>query len=82
MYHSDANFDRYGISVSDLARIMNNARDKGIQVHFILIASFGQEASDIASQLPVGQAHICHESTDLPAVFRNILTSSGGAFEV
>jgi len=30
----------------------------------------------------VGQAHICHESTDLPAVFRNILTSSGGAFEV
>ena len=79
---SDANFERYGISVGELSRIMSRAKDKGIQIHFILIASFGHEAQEIAAHLPIGQAHICHESTDLPAVFRNILTSTGGAFEI
>eukprot|EP01034_Spumella_vulgaris_P025897 gene25897-32404_t len=59
---SDANFERYGINVADLARIMTRAKDRGIHVHFILIASFGPEAADIAAQLPAGQAHICHES--------------------
>eukprot|EP00428_Durinskia_dybowskii_P062357 CAMPEP_0170375242 /NCGR_PEP_ID=MMETSP0117_2-20130122/11058_1 /TAXON_ID=400756 /ORGANISM="Durinskia baltica, Strain CSIRO CS-38" /LENGTH=1559 /DNA_ID=CAMNT_0010630307 /DNA_START=124 /DNA_END=4803 /DNA_ORIENTATION=+ len=71
---SDANFDRYGISPVDLSRIMRQS-DK-VKVHMVLIASLGSEAEDVARQLPLGYAHLCSESSDLPAILRKILVSS------
>lgn len=77
---SDANFDRYGISPRYLAELMT--KEPRVQVHFILIASLDDEAGRIAKALPTGRVHLCFESTDLPSVFRSILTSTGGALDV
>jgi len=76
---SDANFERYGISASDIRRTM--LKDPRVQVHFILIASLGDEAERFATALPAGRVHMCYESTDLPSIFKRILTSYGGALD-
>lgn len=75
---SDANFQRYNINPKKLADIMTS--DSRVKVHFILIASLDCEANDIVQALPQGHGHICFESTDLPQVFRKIL--SEGAFDL
>jgi hypothetical protein len=51
------------------------------QVHFILIATLGDEAERLAASLPGGRLHMCYESADLPAIFKKILTSYGGALD-
>jgi hypothetical protein len=71
---SDANFERYGIQPADLSRIMR--KSEKVKVHMILIASLGDEAEEVARQLPLGYAHLCSESSDLPAILRKILVSS------
>ena len=50
-------------------------------MHLILIASMGDEAINIVNKLPRGRIHLCYESTNLPSVFKAVLTSSGGAFD-
>ena len=72
---SDANFRRYGINPWDVTRAMQ--ADPRVQVHMILIASLGDEAEQVAKSLPLGQAHLCTESSDLPAILKRILTSFG-----
>ena len=69
---SDANFDRYNIDPIKLAQLMKV--DRRVKVHFILIASKDDEAKEIAKALPTGHGHLCFESTDLPGVFRKILS--------
>ena len=69
---SDANFDRYNIDPNKLAKLMK--MNPKVKVHFILIASLDDEAREIAKILPMGHGHLCFESTDLPAVFRKILS--------
>jgi hypothetical protein len=71
---SDANFYRYGIEPKDLSRLMR--KSEKVKVHMILIASLGDEAEEVARQLPLGYAHLCSESSDLPAILRKILVSS------
>lgn len=71
---SDANFHRYGIEPADLSRVMR--KSDRVKVHMILIASLGDEAEEVAKQLPLGYAHLCSESADLPAILRKILVSS------
>lgn len=71
---SDANFDRYGIDPADVSRIMRKS-DK-VKVHMILIASLRDEAENVAKALPLGSAHLCSESSDLPSILRRILVSS------
>lgn len=77
---SDANFERYGISPRHLAKVMT--KDDRVKVHLILIASLYDEANRIAKALPSGRVHLCYESTSLPAIFKSILASYGGAFDV
>ena len=43
----------------------------------ILIAGLGDEAERVAAALPLGYAHLCTESADLPAILKKILTSFG-----
>lgn len=69
---SDANFDRYNIDPHKLAKLMKI--NPKVKVHFILIASLDDEAKEIVKALPMGHGHLCFESTDLPAVFRKILS--------
>ena len=71
---SDANFERYGIHPSDLSRIMR--RSDRVKVHMVLIASLGDEAEQVAKALPLGYAHLCSESSDLPVILRKILEAS------
>jgi hypothetical protein len=71
---SDANFERYGIDPADVSRIMRKS-DK-VKVHIILIASLRDEAENVARALPLGYAHLCSESSDLPSILRRILVSS------
>lgn len=75
---SDANFERYGISPAKLTKIMK--MEPRVKVHFILIASLDDEAKEILEALPRGHCHLCFESTDLPSVFRKILSED--AFEL
>ncbi len=42
----------------------------------ILIASLRDEAESVARALPLGYAHLCSESSDLPSILRSILVSS------
>lgn len=71
---SDANFDRYGIDPADVSKVMRKS-DK-VKVHMILIAGLRDEAESVARALPLGYAHLCNESSDLPAILRRILVSS------
>lgn len=71
---SDANFNRYDIDPADVSRIMRKS-DK-VKVHMILIASLRDEAESVARALPLGYAHLCSESSDLPSILRSILVSS------
>ena len=45
-----------------------------VRVHVVLVASLRDEAASVAAQLPVGRAHLCLESADLPAIVKRILT--------
>jgi len=69
---SDANFDRYDISVSDIKKSMISQDDR-INSFMIMIASIEEEANKIVKSLPVGSAHTCFNSNDLAVVFKNIL---------
>lgn len=71
---SDANFDRYGIDPADVSKVMRKS-DK-VKVHMVLIAGLRDEAESVARALPLGYAHLCNESADLPAILRRILVSS------
>lgn len=71
---SDANFERYDIDPADVSRLMRKS-DK-VKVHMILIASLRDEAEQVAKALPLGYAHLCSESSDLPSILRSILVSS------
>jgi hypothetical protein len=52
--------------------ISNDPYDR-IKSHMILIASLEEEATRIIKALPIGSAHTCFNSNDLPKVFKNIL---------
>ena len=69
---SDANFERYDISVSAIKKAMNS-NDHRINSFLILIASMEEEANRIVKELPVNTAHTCFNSNDLPILFKNIL---------
>ena len=51
-------------------------------MHFIFIATLGDEAERLMESLPRGKVHMCYESTDLPNIFKKILTAYGGALHV
>jgi hypothetical protein len=71
---SDANFDRYDIQVDTIKNAMeSNDPYVRIKSHMILIASLEEEAARIIKALPIGSAHTCFNSNDLPKVFKNIL---------
>jgi von Willebrand factor A domain-containing protein 8 len=78
---SDANLERYGIRPRDLSQAMQTRTDKSAihsKAYCIFIASLGDEAESIKRELPVGRAFVCMDSSELPAIVRNILSTEIG----
>jgi von Willebrand factor A domain-containing protein 8 len=72
---SDANLARYGIDPRQLGNVIEAGTTRGVKAYAIFIASFGEEAQDIKNSLPAGRGHLCMETSDLPRIVRDILTS-------
>ena len=71
---TDANFGRYRISSEEVSRTMRKSHY--VNTHMVQVAGLRDEAEEFARKLPVGRAHICKASSDLPSILRQILTSS------
>ena len=71
---TDANFGRYRISSEEVSRTMR--KSPYVNAHMVMIAGLRDEAEEFARELPIGKAHICKASSDLPSILRQILTSS------
>jgi hypothetical protein len=69
---SDANLDRYGISADDLSPLQSH----NVHAHLIFIGSLGNEAAELASQIPNKRAQVCFESSRLPLILKKIVTSA------
>jgi von Willebrand factor A domain-containing protein 8 len=72
---SDANLARYGIDPRQLGNVIEAGTKRGVNAHVIFIASFGEEAEEIKRSLPVGRGYLCMDTSDLPRIVRDILTS-------
>jgi len=69
---SDANLERYDITVDDLAPL----QAKNVHAHLIFIGSLGDEASELASCIPNERAQVCFQSSDLPLIMKKIVTNA------
>ncbi len=69
---SDANLERYGISVDDLAPLQS----PNVHAHLIFIGSLGNEAKEIASRIPNKRAQVCLQSSELPLIIKKIVTNA------
>lgn len=72
---SDANLARYGIDPGQLGKAIGSGSQRRVNAYIIFIASFGEEANVIKRSLPIGTGHICMETSELPRIVRDILTS-------
>lgn len=73
---SDANLARYGIKPRELGRVLEAGEENHVKAFCIFIASFGEEAEEIKRSLPMGRGHVCMQTSDLPKIVREILTSN------
>lgn len=71
---SDANFDRYGISPSNFAKILNRSND--VAAFAIFIGSLGDQADRLAKKLPSGKGFVCMDTKKIPEVLKTIFTST------
>ena len=72
MIISDANLNRYGISVDDLAPLQS----QNVHAHLIFVGSLGDEAADLAKRIPNKRAQVCLESSELPLIIKKICTNA------
>ena len=71
---SDANFDRYGISPSAFAKILN--RNDEVNAYAIFIGSLGDQAERLTKKLPAGKAFVCLDTKKIPEILKTIFTST------
>lgn len=69
---SDANLKRYRIEPEQVSALLQR---NDVHAHLVLIGSMGDEASDLAKQIPNGRAQVCSDSEELPLLMKNILAS-------
>ena len=69
---SDANLKRYRIEPEQVSALLQRS---DVHAHLVLIGSMGDEASDLAKQIPNGRAQVCSDSEELPLLMKNILAS-------
>ena len=69
---SDANLERYNITVDDLAPL----QDHNVHAHLIFIGSLGDEAAELASCIPNDRAQVCFQSSQLPLIMKKVVTTA------
>lgn len=69
---SDANLKRYRIEPEQVASLLQR---NDVHAHLVLIGSMGEEASELANEIPNGRAQVCSDSEELPLLMKNILAS-------
>ena len=69
---SDANLDRYDITVDDLSPL----QAKDVHAHLIFIGSLGDEAAELAERIPNERAQVCSHSSELPLIIKKIVTNA------
>lgn len=69
---SDANLKRYRIEPDQVSALL---RQSDVHAHLVLIGSMGDEAYDLADEIPNGRAQVCSDSEELPLLMKNILSS-------
>ncbi|KAL7546025.1 hypothetical protein ACHAWF_009370 [Thalassiosira exigua] len=69
---SDANLERYHITVDDLAPL----QDPHVHAHLVFIASLDDEADELASRIPNERAQVCFQSSQLPLTIKKIVTNA------
>jgi hypothetical protein len=72
---SDANFDRYGISPTNFAKVLNRKSEQ-VEAFAIFIGSLGNQADQLAKKLPAGKAFVCLDTKKIPEVLKTIFTST------
>jgi hypothetical protein len=69
---SDANLERYHITIDDLAPLQS----PNVHAHLIFIGSLGDEAAKLASTIPNKRAQVCFQSSQLPLILKKIVTNA------
>lgn len=66
---SDAALGRYGTDPDDLARIVSDSEQDGVDVFYLFIAE--ESASKwLTEALPPGRGVVCSDPADLPTAFK------------
>jgi len=73
---SDANLRRYGMNGGMLSRVLDDKMglEQDVSCKVIMIASLGDEASDIKESCGSGKAFVAQSTSDLPRIMREILS--------
>lgn len=71
---SDANLSRHGVSPVELGKSIT--QDPTVNAFALFIASFGDEAENLQKSLPLGKAYVTYDTSAIPAIFKQIFTSS------
>lgn len=71
---SDANLGRYGIKPASIKDEL--IRDRRVGAYILFIASAGDDAQKIKTELPLGKAYVCLDTASLPITFKQIFASS------
>jgi hypothetical protein len=69
---SDANLERYDITIDDLAPLQS----PNVHAHLIFIGSLGDEAAKLARVIPNKRAQVCFQSSQLPLILKKIVTNA------
>lgn len=70
---SDCNLARYDLSPRELGSWLTKYKES-VNAHVVMIASRGEEAATAVTDMPVGRAHLCLDTTRLPVIFKNVLS--------
>ena len=70
---SDANLKRYGIKSRELSEILE--QDAKVSAVMLFIGSIGEEANNLAKQLPKGRSFVVQDTSDIPEYIKEIFTS-------
>ena len=69
---SDANLNRYNITLKDLQPLQNPR----VHAHLIFIASLGDEAAALAKSVHNERAQCCFDTSDLPLIIKRLVTGA------
>lgn len=72
---SDANFDRYGLSPRNYAKIMLDT-DPKVNVFCIFVGTLGDQAVTLKKSLPFGKSFVCMNTKEVPKIMQQIFQAA------